>query len=208
MRPLTQHWQDYESLPQSFQYPCTTCHWSELWSQYQLLPRGNITAAVRHGKQLIRSRASYSHILSITYYILNLTHPTPPIGWLFKLPVLHNEALCPVVHAHASHQEIVHNKNSTAAFIRWKWATIILSLCLRPFFFFIFCHSAMCRPSGPDDKDLQWHRCRHASAGGGERGCFDSINHVTWRWTRKDTQNETCLACHLLKLNVLLFQYL
>lgn len=136
---------------------------------------------MRHGKQQIRSRPSYSNILSITRYILNLTHPTPPIGWLFKLPVLHNEALCPVVHAHASHQEIVHNKNSTAAFIWWKWAATILSLCLRPFFF-TFCHSAMCRPSGPDDEDLQWHRCRHTSAGGGERACFWFCNSCNPKW--------------------------
>ena len=26
----------------------------------------------------------------------------------------------------------------------------------------------MCRQSGPDDEDLQWHRCRHTSVGGGE----------------------------------------
>lgn len=26
----------------------------------------------------------------------------------------------------------------------------------------------MCRPSGPDDEDLQWHRCCHTSARGGD----------------------------------------
>ena len=29
-------------------------------------------------------------------------------------------------------------------------------------------HSAMCRQSGPDDEDLQWHWCCHTFVGGGE----------------------------------------
>lgn len=32
----------------------------------------------------------------------------------------------------------------------------------------LYAHSAMCRQSGPDDEDLQWHWCCHTSVGGGD----------------------------------------
>lgn len=36
----------------------------------------------------------------------------------------------------------------------------------------LYFHSAMCRQSGPDDEDLQWHWCCHTPVGGGEEVYF------------------------------------
>lgn len=60
---------------------------------------------VRHGKQLLCPALSYTNILSMLCYIPNMAHQSPLRGWLFKLSVLHNVALCLIVRVHVSHQK-------------------------------------------------------------------------------------------------------
>ena len=60
-----------------------------------------------------------------------------------------------------------------------KW---VLTPCVLP--------SAMCRQSGPDDQDVQRHRCHHTSAGGG-----DVLNDVCLQTSAYGTVYTWCLAC-------------